>query len=100
MGPALPQARPRRARRQGSPRRGVRVLPTTLVELACNLKREVPERSLDRLLRIIVDTGQVELGIVTRCTLHRVLPGAQLSARKARIRDSEDLDRCGRATCS
>jgi transposase InsO family protein len=75
------------------PRRGVRVLPPTIVELACNLKREVPERSLDRLLRIIVDTGQVEPGIVTRSTLHRVLQGAQLSARKARIPDSEDLDR-------
>ena len=75
------------------PRRGVRVLPPTLVELACNLKREVPERSLDRLLRILVDTGQVEPGIVTRSTLHRVLQGAQLSARKARIPDSEDLDR-------
>lgn len=76
------------------PRRGTRVLPPEVIELACQLKRDVPERSLDRLLRILEDTGKVEAGVVvTRSTLHRVLQRADLSARLARVPDSEDLDR-------
>lgn len=75
------------------PRRGVQTLTPTLMELACQLKRDVPERSLDRLLRIMEQTGQVEPGVVTRSTLHRVLQRADLSARRARVPDSEDLDR-------
>ncbi|MBA2321459.1 MAG: DDE-type integrase/transposase/recombinase [Deltaproteobacteria bacterium] len=75
------------------PRRGVQCLLPEVIELACQLKREVPERSLDRLLRIMEDTGKVEPGKVRRSTLHRALERAGLSARCARIPDSQDLDR-------
>lgn len=75
------------------PRRGVRVLTPAVIELACQLKRDVPARSLDRLLQILEGPGNVEAGLVTRSTLHRVLQRADLSARLARVPDSEDLDR-------
>ena len=75
------------------PRRGVAAIPPAVVELACQLKREVPERSLDRLLRILEDTEAVEPGVVRRSTLHRALQRAGLSARLARVPDAEDLDR-------
>ena len=54
------------------PRPGVRVLPSAVIELALAAKREVPERSLDRIIRILEQTGQVEPGLVRRSTLHRV----------------------------
>jgi len=75
------------------PRRGVRVLDDATVELACKLKREVPERSLDRLIKILEDLDLVPKGSVRRSTLHRVLREAGLSARKLRDPDAHDLDR-------
>lgn len=75
------------------PRRGMQALPPAVIELACQLKREVPERSLDRIQRILEDTGKVAAGTVRRSTLHRALQREGLSARQARVPDSEDLDR-------
>lgn len=75
------------------PRPGVGVLPPDVIELACALKREVPQRSLDRLIRILEDTGQVEPGVVRRSTLHRVLQAEGISARPPVAGDTEDLDR-------
>jgi putative transposase len=75
------------------PRRGIQALTPETVELVCALKREVPERSLDRLLRIIEGMGKVKAGVVRRSTLHRALQRAGLSARSARTPDTQDLDR-------
>lgn len=75
------------------PRRGTTALTPAVVELACSLKREVPERSLDRLLRILEDMGLVQKGAVRRSTLHRALQQAGLSARRLRTVDAHDLDR-------
>ncbi|MEN8182809.1 MAG: helix-turn-helix domain-containing protein [Myxococcota bacterium] len=72
---------------------GVRVLTPYIIELACELKRDVPERSLDRLIRILEETHLVQPGLVRRSTLHRVLQAAGLSGRPAAIPDDEDLDR-------
>jgi putative transposase len=75
------------------PRRGIGVLSPELVDLACRLKREVPERSLDRLIVILEDMDLVDRGVVRRSTLHRALRQHGLSERKGRIPDAQDLDR-------
>jgi transposase InsO family protein len=72
---------------------GVQVLTPEQVALACTLKKDVPERSLDRLIQIMEGPAKVPKGLVKRSTLHRALQKAGLSARKARIPDAEDLDR-------
>ena len=78
---------------KAKPRRGVRVLTPALVKLVCDLKREVPERSLDRILRILEDTGLVTPGVVRRSTLHRVLAREGISGRDASPSERQDLDR-------
>ena len=75
------------------PHEGVQVLTAEQVALACTLKKDVPERSLDRIIQIMEGPAEVPKGLVKRSTLHRVLQQAGLSARKARIPDAEDLDR-------
>ncbi len=75
------------------PSRGTVALTDEQVELACRLKREVPERSLDRLIRIMEQMKLVESGLVRRSTLHRALQREGLSARQCRVPDSDDLDR-------
>ena len=75
------------------PTRGIVALTDGQVELACKLKREVPERSLDRLIRIMETMELVEPGAVRRSTLHRALQREGLSARQCRVPDSDDLDR-------
>ncbi len=74
-------------------RPGVQTLSPEIVERLGALEREVPERSLDRLLRIVEETGQVEPGRVTRSTLHRVLQAAGISGRPPAASDDDDLDR-------
>jgi transposase InsO family protein len=63
------------------------------VQLVCELKREVPERSLDRLITIIEDMKLAPPGTIRRSTLHRVLQAEGLSARRCRLPDKQDLDR-------
>lgn len=76
------------------PRRGVEVLGPDEIERLVKLRRDVPERSLDRLLQIAEQTGLVEPGRVRRSTLHRVLCAHGVSARpRARAADTADLDR-------
>jgi transposase InsO family protein len=75
------------------PQRGVQVLSPEQVELACQLKREVPERSLDRIIRIMEEMKLAPLNVVRRSTLHRALKQEGLSARHNRITDRHDLDR-------
>lgn len=75
------------------PRRGVRALSDEVKDLVCAMKREVPERSLDRILHILEETGAVEPGVITRSTLHRVLRAQGLSGRPAKAISDTDLDR-------
>lgn len=75
------------------PRRGEVVLPPETVELLAALKRQVPERTLDMLIRIAEETGQVPTGLVRRSTLHRALARRGLSGRPQPLRSDKDLDR-------
>jgi transposase len=72
---------------------GVQVLRPDEIELCAQLKREVPERSLDRIISIIEETGRVERGRVRRSTLHRALAPLGLTARELKKPDLADLDR-------
>ncbi|MDQ7814187.1 MAG: DDE-type integrase/transposase/recombinase [Patescibacteria group bacterium] len=75
------------------PRRGVGVLNAEQCELVSQLKQDVPERSLERIITIAEDMKLVEPGVLRRSTVHRVLQSRGLSARKARVPDAQDLDR-------
>ena len=75
------------------PQRGGHTLTPELVELFCKLKREVPERSLDRLLLIAGELGYVAPGTVSRSTLHRTLQAHELSGRPKPSTTVTDLDR-------
>ena len=75
------------------PRRGVQVLSPEQVELVCQLRREVPERSLDRIITIVESMGMLDRGTLRRSTLHRVLQAEGLSARACRVPETQDLDR-------
>ncbi len=75
------------------PRRGVAVLSAAQQELVCNLKREVPERSLERIIKIAEEMGLVASGVLRRSTVHRVLQDAGISARAGKVPDRKDLDR-------
>jgi putative transposase len=75
------------------PRPGVQALTAEQVELVCQLKKDVPERSLDRIISIAEGMKKVEPGVLRRSTVHRVLKARGLSARKARVSDAKDLDR-------
>jgi putative transposase len=75
------------------PRRGSKALSPEQVELACKLKEEVPERSLDRLITIMDGRELVDKDVMRRSTLHRALKARGLSARRCRVPDSQDLDR-------
>jgi transposase InsO family protein len=74
------------------PSRGVSALSDEVIAKACALKKEVPERTLDRIVRILEDLDMVEAGTVKRSTLHRALMARGLSRRPA-VPDREDLDR-------
>lgn len=62
-------------------------------ELICTLKRDVPERSLDRIITIAEELALVAPGVLKRSTVHRVLQEQGISARAARVPDTQDLDR-------
>lgn len=73
--------------------RGVTVLDEEEIAALCALKRDVPARSLDRLIRIAEDLKLVKAGKLRRSTVHRLLHAEGISGRKARLPDTEDLDR-------
>ncbi len=73
--------------------RGVRAIPEELIECACKLKLEVPERTIDRIITIMENMQMAPPGLLRRSTLHRALQARGLSARKLRIPDDQDLDR-------
>ncbi len=74
-------------------RRGVGVLSAEQCELVCSLKQEVPERSLEAIIRIAEDLGRVPAGTLRRSTVHRVLAARKLSARPVKPATTTDLDR-------
>lgn len=74
-------------------RPGVEVLTEEQQELICAMKKEVPRRSLDRIIQIAERTGLVERGALRRSTVHRVLQSRGLSKRGAKTPDKQDLDR-------
>jgi transposase len=75
------------------PKRGVVALSAEQVETVLALKRDVPERSLDRLVRIAEQTELFARGELSRSTVHRVLQREGLSARPKSASDTKDLDR-------
>jgi len=75
------------------PRRGVEVLSEEQKELICAMKREVPQRSLDRIIKIAEETKLVELEVLRRSTVHRVLQARGLSQLGGKMPDKQDLDR-------
>jgi transposase InsO family protein len=74
-------------------KRGVGVLTPEQCEIVCRLKNDVPERSLEKIIRIAEESNLVEEGILRRSTVHRVLQSKGISARKPTIPDAQDLDR-------
>ncbi|MBC8425336.1 DDE-type integrase/transposase/recombinase [bacterium] len=74
-------------------RAGVQILTDEQQELVCRLKREVPQRSLDRIIEIAQGLELVASGTLKRSTVHRVLQRHGLSARGGRVADRKDLDR-------
>jgi transposase InsO family protein len=72
---------------------GVRALTEAEIAVFCALKREVPARSLDRLIEIAEALELVERGRARRSTLHRALRAHDLSARRPTPASKEDLDR-------
>jgi len=75
------------------PPRGPRALTAEQIDLVCRLKREVPERSLDRLISIAEDMKLVPAGVLRRSTVHRALKAEGISRRSCRAPDKDDLDR-------
>jgi len=72
---------------------GVRAIPQELIQKACELKLEVPERSIERIITIMENLQLAPPGLLRRSTLHRALQARGLSARKLVIADNQDLDR-------
>lgn len=75
------------------PKGGVSILAPEVRERAIQLKRAVPERSLERIAQILEQERLVEVGVVTRSTLHRVLRAAGVSAGGFAVAERKDLDR-------
>jgi transposase InsO family protein len=73
--------------------RGIRAIPQDLIEQACKLKVQVPERSIDRIIAIMEKMQLAPPGQLRRSTLHRALKARGLSKRKLTIPDRKDLDR-------
>jgi len=74
-------------------RPGVQVLDDDQKALLCRLKRDVPARSIDRVIAIAEETGLVPTGLLSRSTVHRVLREHGLSSRKRAATSTADLDR-------
>lgn len=74
-------------------RPGCRVLSELVIKEACRLKKEVPERSVRKIIYMMEESGFVAKRSVRRTTLHRALKAKGLSARKLRPPEAMDLDR-------
>jgi putative transposase len=74
-------------------KRGVTVLDDGQRALVCQLKRDVPERSLERIIEIAEEAKLIAPGVLKRSTVHRVLQVEGISALKGQVPDTQDLDR-------
>ena len=74
-------------------RPGVKVLSQEQIDRICQLKRDVPSRSLERVIDIAESTKLVTAGVLKRSTVHRVLQRHGLSKRKRGKASTDDLDR-------
>ncbi|MDQ7827360.1 MAG: Mu transposase C-terminal domain-containing protein [Candidatus Eremiobacteraeota bacterium] len=72
--------------------RGGRI-PQEAIVKACQLKQQVAERSIDKIITIMEDMGFAEEGLLKRSTLHRHLKERGLSARRVKAPDRKDLAR-------
>lgn len=72
---------------------GVEALTEEQKDLICSLKKDVPARSLTRIIKIAEETGLVERGALRRSTVHRALKARGLSKRGGKTPDKQDLDR-------
>jgi transposase InsO family protein len=72
---------------------GIRSIPQELIEEACRLKKEVPERGIEQIIRIMETTAKAPKGMIKRSTLHRALQARGLSGRKARHPEDKNLHR-------
>jgi transposase InsO family protein len=73
--------------------KGCRAIPKEIIETACNLKQEVPERTIDRIIAIMENMQLAPPGLLRRSTLHRALQARGLSQRKLKPPEKRDLDR-------
>ncbi|RPJ20890.1 MAG: transposase, partial [Desulfobacteraceae bacterium] len=72
---------------------GIRAIPQELIEQACKLKLQVPERTIERIITIMENMQLAPPGLLRRSTLHRALQEKGLSKRKLTLPDRRDLDR-------
>jgi len=70
-----------------------RAIPQQYIDIACKLKIEVPQRTIDRIITIMENMQLAPPGLLRRSTLHRALQARGLSARKLAVADRQDLDR-------
>lgn len=68
-------------------------IPEETVIKACQLKQEVPERSIGKIINIMEEMALVVPGVLAKSTLHRELQHKGLSARTLKFPDKKDLAR-------
>ena len=73
--------------------KGCRAIPKEIIETACSLKQQVPERTIDRIIAIMENMQLAPPGLLRRSTLHRALQAKGLSQRKLKPPEKRDLDR-------
>ena len=73
--------------------KGCRAIPKEIIDTACSLKQQVPERTIDRIIAIMENMQLAPPGLVRRSTLHRALQAKGLSQRKLKPPEKRDLDR-------
>jgi putative transposase len=74
-------------------RRGCQALTDEQQQLLVALKEEVPERSLDRIMKMVKRMNLLPSDLLRRSTLHRVLHNAGCSGRPPPPQSDTDLDR-------
>jgi putative transposase len=70
--------------KQRSDRKASRAIPEELQALILRLKQEKPRRSVKRIIRILERARKVELGLLTKSSVHRLLWAHNTSKRPAR----------------
>jgi len=68
-------------------------IPEEAVIKACQLKQEVPERSIGKIINIMEEMALVMPGLLRKSTLHRYMQQKGLSARALKLPDTKDLAR-------